>query len=381
MIAYLDHAATTQVKAEVVEAMIKVYRETYGNPSSMHAMGLEAEKVLKAAKKDFSKLINCSESELVFTSGGTEANNLAIQGLMKHMPPKKNHIITSQVEHPSVLSTIKELENQGYRVSYLPVDSNGHILMDKLEEALCPETALVSIMYVNNELGTIMDIGAISKLVKRKSQAYLHVDAIQALGKIDCHVRRLGVDLMTFSGHKIHGPKGIGALYVKKSTPIKALTYGGSQERALRPGTENIGGIVGLALAGQAYNQDGQAFDKLMAIKTYMIDSLKSLEGYKINSPEDGAPHILNVSFMDMRGEVLLHELETKGIYVSTGSACSSKNKTYSHVLEAIGLDNIEKEGAIRFSFSKDTSKEEIDYAVEQLGLALDKLHKIINRR
>lgn len=379
---YLDHAATTQVLPEVVEAMASVYTRVYGNPSSMHSMGLEAEKVLKSCKKTFSKIIHSQDSELVFTSGGTEANNLAIQGVLKQAPPKMNHLITTAIEHPSVLSVFQHMESQGYEVTYLPVDSQGHIDPKALEGALRPTTALVSIMYVNNEIGTILDIEAYSKIIKRHSKAIFHVDGIQALGKVECHVRKLGVDLMSFSGHKIHGPKGIGCLFVKKGTPLKPMFYGGAQEKALRPGTENLAGIVGFVNAASLYMDKAlEGPSHLAGIRQYMIDQLATLDGCEIISPLLGAPHILNVCFHNMRGEVLLHDLETHGVYVSTGSACASKNKSYSHVLEAIGLNDMKKEGAIRWSFSKYTSKEDIDYAMEVLSASLTKLHKIIKGR
>ena len=379
---YLDHAATTKVSDEVIEVMKNLFTEIYGNPSSIHGMGLEAEKILKSCKRTLAKLISCQENEVFFTSGGTEANNLAIQGVLKQMPPHQNHIITSQIEHPSVLSVYNYLESKGYKVTYLAVDSQGQISKEALENALNPSTALVSLMYVNNEIGTLSDISDFSKIIKRNSKAVFHVDAIQAFGKVQCHVKKLGVDLMSFSSHKIHGPKGVGCLFVKKGTPIKPLFYGGAQEKGLRPGTENLPGIAGFVKAASVYHENiEENRQHLVEIKSYMLEQLKQINQYEVISPENGVAHILNVTFLNMRGEVLLHEIETQGVYVSTGSACSSKNKKYSHVLEGIGLNDMKKEGAIRFSFSIETSKEDIDYAIGVLKSALDKLHKIINGR
>lgn len=382
MKAYLDNGATTVVSKAAVQAMQDVYLTTFGNPSSMHRMGVEAEKLLKQSKRILAKMIKATPEEIIFTSGGTEANNLAIRGYLSHSSCRKKHIITSVTEHPSVLNVFKTLENEGYDVTYLSVDEEGYINLETLKNALTDQTALVSIMYVNNEIGTIQPLSDISKIIKTHSSAVFHVDAIQALAKIECHVKKHGVDLMTFSSHKIHGPMGVGALYIKKGLQLKPLIIGGSQEKAIRPGTENLPGIVGFTVACEEAVRDfNKNLEHLKTLKTHFIQEVLDIPLTKLNGPEDGAPHIVNVSFPKMRGEVLLHVLESKEIYVSTGSACSSKNKSYSHVLEAIGLDDAHKEGAIRFSFSKYTTKDILDYALRVLKESIKDLDLIIKGR
>lgn len=376
MKAYLDNGATTQVSKEVMESINVMYNDIYGNPSSMHKMGIQVEKYIKEAKKVIAKAIKATPDEIYFTSGGTEANNLAIQGYLKNK--KGKHIITTSIEHPSVHSLFKSLEDE-YRVDFVKTDSEGYVDLEALEELLNQDTVLVSIMQVNNEIGTIQDLQKISKLIKRKTQAVLHVDAVQALGKVETHVKKFGIDLMTISGHKVHGPKGVGALYIKKGLHINPLFIGGGQQKMIRPGTENVPGIIGFSKAVElTMNSFQENVAQMNLCKSNFIEGLEGIHPIKINSPREGAPHIVNVSFPNMRGEVLLHTLESKDVFVSTGSACSSKNKTYSHVLEAIGLDDAHKEGAIRFSFSKNTTIEEIDYALKVLKESIENLDRII---
>jgi len=379
MKAYLDNGATTVVSKRVIEKMNEVFSELYGNPSSMHQMGVEAEKLIKEAKKIIAKAIKSTPEELIFTSGGTEANNLAIQGYLKGS--RKTHIITTSIEHPSVLSIFQHYESKGYEVTYLNVDKEGHIDLKDLEDALSDETALVSIMAVNNEIGAMQDLSAISKIIKKKSKALFHVDAVQALGKVECHVKKYGIDMMSISSHKIHGPMGVGVLYVKKGITIHPLFLGGGQQKAIRPGTENTPGVVGFAYACQ---ENMEAFSDneshIVKLRDRFVKEVLEVPGSKLNGSLD-APHIVNISFPNMRGEVLLHLLESKEVFVSTGSACSSKNKSYSHVLEAIGLDDKYKEGAIRFSFSKFTSEEELTYAIETLKSSIKELDMIIQGR
>lgn len=382
MKAYLDNGATTVVSNDVVEAINHIYTTEYGNPSSMHRMGVAAEKHLRSSQKILAKAIRGNADEIYFTSGGTEGNNLAIQGFLRHSKNRKRHIITSQIEHPSVLNVFQLMEAEGYDVTYLPVDEKGLVDLKALEGALSDETALVSIMYVNNEIGSVQPLQAIGKMIKKHSNAVFHVDAVQALGKLPCHVKKHGIDMMTVSGHKIHGPKGVGALYIKKGLAIQPFFHGGSQQGTLRPGTENLPGIVGFAKACEIATSSLEAqADHLQALKSYFINEVKGIGGAVINGDIEGAPHIINVSFPRMRGEVLLHVLEGHEIYVSTGSACSSKNKTYSHVLEAIGLDDAHKEGAIRFSFSKYTTIEMLDYTIEKLKISIEELDAIIKGR
>lgn len=379
MKAYLDNGATTVVSKRVIEKMNEVFSELYGNPSSMHQMGVEAEKLIKEAKKAIAKSIKATPEELIFTSGGTEANNLAIQGFLK--ASRKKHLITTCIEHPSVLSIFQYYEQEGYDVTYLKVDEKGHIDLNELEDALSEETALVSIMAVNNEIGAMQDLSVVSKLIKKKSSAVFHVDGVQALGKVECHVKKHGIDMMSMSSHKIHGPMGVGALYVKKGIKIEPLFLGGGQQKAIRPGTENAPGVVGFSEACKdnmikfTENQE-----HMIKIRDQFVKEILQVPGSKLNGTLD-APHIVNISFPNMRGEVLLHLLESKNVFVSTGSACSSKNKSYSHVLEAIGLDEKHKEGAIRFSFSKYTSFEELEYAIKTIKSSIEELDKIIQGR
>ncbi len=385
MKAYLDNGSTTAVSANAVSAMTEMYTEIYGNPSSMHKMGVEVELKIKRSKKIISKLIRATESEIYFTSGGTEANNLAIQGFLNHSSNRKKHIITSEIEHPSVLNVFSYYEENGYEVTYLKVDNLGRINLDELKDSLTDDTALVSIMYVNNEIGTVQDIEAISKIIKSNSKAILHVDGIQALGKIECHMKKYSIDLFTMSSHKLHGPKGVGALFIKKGIKIKPLIIGGGQEKGIRPGTENVPGIIGFSVAvEEALKGLNDNIKHMKSLKEYFLNRiLKEIPSTIYNGQLDiTAAHIINVSFVGMRGEVLLHVLESKNIFVSTGSACSSNsNKSYSHVLTAIGLSNSEMEGAIRFSLSKNTTKDEIDYTVDVLKTSVDDLNKIIKGR
>ncbi len=379
MKAYLDNGATTVVSKEVVEKMNQVYTEIYGNPSSMHHMGVQAEKLIKDVKRLLAKGIKCTPDEIIFTSGGTESNNLAIQGYLK--TTRKKHLITTAVEHPSVLNVFEHFEEQGYKVTYLKVDELGHIDLEQLRYSLTDETALVSVMYVNNEIGSIQDLQAISKIIKKHSSAVFHVDAVQALGKVECHVKKHGIDMMTMSSHKLHGPMGVGALYVKKGIKIRPLLIGGGQQKTIRPGTENTPGVVGFGEACKvAFEELNVNQTKMIEFRDYFIANVLEIPFSKQNGASD-APHIINISFPNMRGEVLLHTLESHGIYVSTGSACASKNKSYSHVLEAIGLDEKHKEGAIRFSLSKFTTKEELDYAIQVLKDSIEELDQIIKGR
>ncbi|MBN2795238.1 MAG: cysteine desulfurase [Clostridia bacterium] len=379
---YLDSGATTWVYPEVIDEMTEIMQTVYGNPSSMHRMGVDAEKKLKESRKIIARALKATPEEIVFTSGGTESNNLAIRGFLSHIKHRKNQIITSVFEHPSVLTLFQQLEKEGFEVTYIPVDNNGQLDLKILEEALNEKTALVSIMYVNNEIGSIQPLTEISKLIKSKSQAIFHVDAVQAFCKLPCNVKALGVDMMSVSGHKIHGPKGVGALYMRKGIMIDPLIYGGSQENALRPGTENLPGIVGFSKACQLMQEKLKSSqDRLKEIKAYFLEKILDGEDASLNGSLEGANHIVNITFKHTRGEVLLHMLETKGVYVSTGSACSSKNKTYSHVLEAIGLSEMEKEGAIRFSFTDDLTTEAIDYAVDAIHSSIKELKDITKGR
>ncbi|SNX52804.1 cysteine desulfurase family protein [Thermoanaerobacterium sp. RBIITD] len=381
---YLDNSATTRVRKEVIDKMVDVLDNEYGNPSSIHLKGYRAEKILDVSRDSVAKLIKSEKDNVVFTSGGTESNNFAIRGIAYGMKRMGNHIITSKIEHPSVLNVMKQLEEEGYNVTYLNVDKNGKINLGELEQAINDKTILISIMGVNNEIGTIEPIDMIAKLKEKSNIAYYHVDGVQAIGKIDINVKDQNIDLLSISGHKIHGPKGIGALYIKKGTKIKPIIYGGGQERNLRSGTENLPGIAGLGLACKLISENFKTYtSKLMALKKRLYDGIISeITDVHLNGPDidNGAPQILNVSFLGVRGEVLLHALEEKGIYVSTGSACSSHKETESHVLKSIGLSHDFIESAIRFSLGLFNTENEIDYTIDTLKEKVNLLRKYKRR-
>lgn len=381
---YLDNSATTRVRSEVIEKMVDVLSANYGNPSSIHLKGYEAEKLLNEARHNVAELIKCDDEEIIFTSGGTESNNLALRGVAESLKKRGNHIISSKIEHPSVLNVLKYLEEQGFIITYLDVDKTGRIIIKELQESVSDKTILISIMGVNNEIGTIEPIEEISKIAQESNITVYHMDGIQAIGKIDINVHKQKIQLLSISGHKIHGPKGIGALYVNKNVRIKPIIFGGGQEKNLRSGTENLPGIVGLGIACKLAKDgfyDNTA--KLMKLKKRLYEGIVSeIKDVHLNGPDilDGAPQILNVSFPGVRGEVLLHALEEKGIYVSTGSACSSKKDTESHVLKAIGLNHDLIESAIRFSLGLFNTAEDIDYTVSVLKEKVNFLRKYRRR-
>jgi cysteine desulfurase len=382
---YLDNSATTKPNKEVVEIMLKGLTDYYGNPSSLHHKGVEVEKLMKTARKQLAKALGAREQEIIFTSGGTESNNTAILGAVEAKKRNGKRIITTRVEHPSVLNVYKNLEMQGYEVSYLDVDSLGKISLDQFKEYLSEDTILISIMHVNNEVGTIQPVEEIGKIIKSTSnKPIFHVDAIQSFGKIKFTPNKLGADLLAISGHKIHGPKGIGALYMKKNLKVAPMLYGGNQETGMRSGTENIPGILGLGEAVKIiYENTDKNIDKMWMLKNSFIEHIKNeVKDIKVNGyeREGSAPHIANISFSGIRGEVLLHSLEQDGIYVSTGSACSSKKSSKSHVLKAMGLKEEAIEGAIRFSFSYHNTQEQIDYAIDKIKKSVKDIRKIMKR-
>lgn len=384
MQAYLDNSATTQCMECVTEKMVKVMREDYGNPSSLHTRGVEAEKYVKEAKEFFAGNLKVNEKEIFFTSGGTESNNLAIIGTAMANQRAGKHLITSSVEHASVLNTMKYLEEQGFRVTYLPVDADGIVSLEALEEALCEETILVSVMYVNNEIGAVQPIDEIAQIIRKKNPKTLfHVDAIQAYGKYRIYPKKEGIDLLSVSGHKIHGPKGSGILYVNEKVKIRPIIFGGEQQKGLRSGTENVPGIAGIAEAARACYEDLDAkVDRLYDLKKRFAEGIQKLEGTQINgrTGRDSAPHIVSVSFQDVRSEVLLHALEEKGIYVSAGSACSSNKPAVSHTLKSIGVKKELLGSTLRFSFCFDTTEEEIDYCLQELSELLPVLRRYVRR-
>ena len=380
---YLDNSATTKPYQEVVDKMVLALTTQYGNPSSIYKKGIEVEREIKEIRRNIARSLGAKETEIYFTSGGTECNNTIIRSVAKLNKKTKNHIISTVIEHPSVLNTLKDLEADGFEVTYLPVGKDGKISLEDLKNAIKKETILVSVMHVNNEIGTIQPVEEIGKYLKSLDEkVYFHVDGVQSYAKIKFRPSRYNIDFMSVSGHKLHGPKGIGFMYVKENNRIKPLLTGGGQEIGIRSGTENVPGIYGIGEAVRILNQDLEGtIDKIRGLRDFLKEEiLANIDNVKINSPEDGVCHVLNVSFRGVRGEVLLHYLEQKEIYVSTGSACSSKKKG-SHVLNAIGLTPDEIEGAIRFSLSDLNTKEEIMQTVEVLKDSVSDLRMIIGRR
>lgn len=380
---YLDNSATTKPYQEVVDKMVLALTTQYGNPSSIYKKGIEVEREIKEIRRNIARSLGAKETEIYFTSGGTECNNTIIRSVANLNKKTKNHIISTVIEHPSVLNTLKDLEADGFEVTYLPVGKDGKISLEDLKNAIKKETILVSVMHVNNEIGTIQPIEEIGKYLKSLDEkVYFHVDGVQSYAKIKFRPSRYNIDFMSVSGHKLHGPKGIGFMYVKENNRIKPLLTGGGQEIGIRSGTENVSGIYGIGEAVRILNQDLEGtIDKIKGLRDLLKEEiLANIDNVKINSPEDGVCHVLNVSFRGVRGEVLLHYLEQKEIYVSTGSACSSKKKG-SHVLNAIGLTPDEIEGAIRFSLSDLNTKEEIMKTVEVLKESVSDLRMIIGRR
>lgn len=384
MEAYFDNSATTKVTDSVKDIVIKTMVEDYGNPSSMHMVGVEAEKYIKTAKENISKILKVDEKEIYFTSGGTEGNNLATVGVAEANNRSGNKIITTEIEHSSVASPMKYLEKEGYDVVYLPVDNFGVVDMEALKKEMSEDTILVSVMYVNNEVGAIQPIGEIGKFIKTiNPKVVFHVDAIQAFGKMEIKPKKENIDILTVSGHKIHAPKGSGFIYIKKNTKINPIISGGGQQDGIRSGTENVPGIAGIGQAAKdCYDNLEQNVQRMTELKDYLIDRLSEIEGVTINSRKgsEGAPHIVSASFRGVRSEVLLHALEDKGIYVSAGSACSSNRPSISRTLKAMDIDKELLGSTIRFSFSEFNSKEEIDYCMEQLNQLLPVLRKYVRR-
>lgn len=382
---YLDNSATTRVRPEVVKAMVTVMEQEYGNPSTAYRRGQRAEQLVKKARRQIAHVFQAEPEEIYFTSGGTESNNWAIMGAVRARARRGKHLVTTMVEHPSVLAVFRFLEEQGYSVTYVPVNEHGAIDTAALAGALSPETILVSTMYVNNEVGAIMPLADIAQLIKQQApQAMWHVDAVQGFAKLPLFPHDLGIDLVSLSGHKIQGPKGIGALFIRRGLNLPPLILGGGQENGLRSGTENVPGIVGLGLAAALlWEQQEHAARHMANLKQRLRERLlKELPDTFANGPQDetGAPHILGMSFPGVKGEVLLHALEDKGICVSTGSACSSHQAPGSHVLKALGLSPDRRDSAIRFSLSPENTLAEMDYTVDCLKEIVPELRRIMAR-
>lgn len=381
---YLDNSATTRCFPEAAKRMYQVLTEDYGNPSSLHQKGIDAEKYVREAKEIIAKNLKAEPKEIYFTSGGTESDNLALMGVAHANQRAGKHLITTKIEHPAILNAMKELDAQGFRVTYLPVDEKGVVRIADLEAALTDETILVSVMYVNNEIGAVQPIEEIGKLLKNREKPILfHVDAVQGYGKFRILPKKLGVDLLSISGHKIHGPKGMGILYVDEHVKIHPILFGGGQQRDLRSGTENVPGIAGLGEAvKEIYTDFGEKIDRLYGLREYFIEEIDKIEGTTVNGPRgrEGAPHIVSVSFAGVRSEVLLHSLEDKGIYVSSGSACASNHPAVSETLKAIRVKKELLDSTIRFSFSEFTTKEELEVTVEALRILLPMLRRFTRR-
>lgn len=368
---YFDNAATTKILPEVREIMLETMDVEYGNPSSMHKKGVGAEKYIRYAKNVLSKQLKCESKEIYFTSGGTESNNLALLGIAMANKRAGNHIITTGIEHASVYNPVLFLQEQGFRVDFLKVDATGKVDLQDLREKLCEDTILVSTMAVNNEIGTVEPIEEIAEIIKEYNAAHAkqivyHVDAIQAFGKMTIFPKRIGIDAMSVSGHKIHGPKGSGALFVDSKIKIKPIIYGGGQEKGLRSGTENTAAIAGMGKATElAYERLNDNCEQMRRVKEVLILGALEIENVKDNSGT--APHIASLSFAGVRSEVLLHALEEKGICVSAGSACSSNHPAISGVLKAIGLEQNLLDSTLRFSFCENNTVEEAQYVVDVL--------------
>ena len=381
---YFDNAATTKVMPCVRDIMLETLDVNYGNPSSRHIKGVDAEKYLRYAKNVLSKQLKCEPKEITFTSGGTEANNLAIIGIAQANKRAGNHIITTGIEHPSVYEPILHLESLGFRVTFLPVGTDGKVDLDALRMELCDETILVSTMAVNNEIGTIEPIEEIATIIKAYNEEHgkeivYHVDAIQAFGKQILYPKRIGIHAMSMSGHKIHGPKGSGALFVDSRVKIVPIVFGGGQEKGLRSGTENTAAIAGFGKATEEmYANLEDNLSKIRLVKNAFVDKVTTIEGVTNNSGE--AVHIASISFKGVKSEVLLHALEEKGIYVSSGSACSSNHPALSGVLKAIGLEKELLDSTLRFSFCEYNTLEEVEYTISVLKELLPVLRRFTKK-
>ena len=368
---YLDNSATTRCFDEVAAFMMKIMCEDYGNPSSLHRKGVQAENYIRQAQGIIAKNLKVNEKEILFTSGGTESDNLAIRGCAYANCRAGRHLITTQIEHPAVLQTMKSLEEEGFRVTYLPVDERGCIRLEDLQRAITGETILVSIMHTNNEIGSLQPIAQAGALIKKINPRILfHVDAVQGYGKFRIYPKRMNIDLLSVSGHKIHGPKGVGFLYVDEKVKIKPIVFGGGQQNGLRSGTDNVPGVAGMAKAVEmVYANLDTEVEKLYQLKEAFVKGLEKLEGVTVNGcpGREGAPHVVSVSVQGVRSEVMLHALEDKGIYVSAGSACSAHKPQPSKTLQAIGIDKELLGSTLRFSFSVFTTMEEVDYTLKTM--------------
>ncbi|MSU03087.1 cysteine desulfurase family protein [Tissierella pigra] len=382
---YLDNCATTRLRKEVVEIMQRSMIEDFGNPSSLHRLGMKSEQKIKSAREHIANFLNVDKNEIYFTSGGTESNNISIQSITNKLKKRGNHIITTKIEHPSVLNIMKNYEQQDFNVTYLSVDTQGYISLEELKDNIRNDTILVSIMHVNNEIGSVQPVSKIKDIIKKiNPNTLFHVDGIQGFGKVELDLKKWEIDCYSFSGHKIHGPKGIGGLFIDKKHSLLPLVFGGNQERGLRSGTENLTGIIGFGEAVRVMNESHKIESNyVIELKEYFARKIETEIPYiKFNTSLDknSSPYIINISFKHVRGEILLHYLENKEIYVSTTSACSSKGTEKSHVLKSIGLGNEEIEGSIRFCFSYENTIEDLDYTVKVLKESVEDIRQITMR-
>jgi len=394
---YLDNSATTRPFDEVRDIMNKTMEVDFGNPSSMHNLGVASENYIKRAKEQIAKTLKCKESEILFTSGGTESDNMAIIGGCMANTRVGKHIITTGIEHPAILETCIFMESQGYDVTYLPVERNGRVSVEEVKKALRPDTVIVSVMHVNNEIGSVMPIEEIGKVVKENNPATLfHVDSVQGYGKFRINLRKSDIDLLSISGHKIHGPKGIGVLYIAEKTKISPIIFGGGQQKAMRSGTENVPGIAGIGLASELIYKDfDEKINRLYELKQFFVKELLKIENVSVNGligegagmpgSETGtgiddikmtAPHVVSASIKGVRAEVMLHSLEDKGIYVSSGSACATNKPALSGTLKAIKIPNELLDSTIRFSMSVETERKDIEETIRVLNELIPQLRK-----
>ena len=381
---YLDNSATTRCFDEVAQLMMRIMCEDYGNPSSMHHKGVEAEHYIRHARETLAKILKVNEKEILFTSGGTESDNIALIGTAMANHRTGRHLITTQIEHPAILQTMRYLEDQGFRVTYLPVDRHGKIRLEDLQDAICKETILVSIMHTNNEIGTLEPIAEAGELIKKiNPHTVFHVDAVQGFGKFRIYPSRMNIDLLSVSAHKIHGPKGVGFLYVNDKIKISPIIYGGGQQKGMRSGTENVPGIAGLAKAAEmVYQNLDEDMERMYGLRDLFVQGVSGIEDVKINGcpGREGAAPIVSLSVRGIRSEVLLHALEERGIYVSAGSACASNKPQTSATLKAIGLERDLLDSTIRFSFSVFTTAEEIQYTIQTLCELVPTLRRYTRR-
>lgn len=375
---YLDHGATTPLRKEVLDEMMPYLTNSFGNPSSIHSFGREARVAVEKARQQVADAIGASPNEIIFTSGGTEADNMAIQGVARALSSRGKHIITSAIEHHAVLDACQSLEKEGFSLTFLPVDKYGLVQLKDLEKAIRPETILVTIMFANNEIGTVQDVAAIGKICRSRG-VYFHTDAVQAIGQLDVNVQEQNIDLLSMSAHKFYGPKGIGVLYKRQGVKLKPIIFGGGQERKFRPGTEYVAGIVGMGKAIElAVAEMETKTAKMRELRDYFVAGLLEIGGVTLNGhPQQRLPNNVNVSIHNAEGEALLLNLDMEGVAASSGSACTSSSLEPSHVLRAIGLKHEVAHGSLRLTLGKDTEREDIDYTLKVLKPIVARLRKI----